>query len=37
MDDFLVKPLSPEALRRALIRRAVAGWTGGPPRAKLAG
>ncbi len=28
MDDFLVKPLSPEALRTALARWTGHGWTG---------
>ncbi len=40
MDDFLIKPLSPEALRGALSRwtgsgRAGSGWTQGSARAKL--
>ncbi len=34
MDDFLVKPLNPDALRRALAR--WAGWTRGGTRAKVA-
>src|SRR5579863_2601601 len=34
MDDFLVKPLNPEALRRALAR--WAGWTRSGARAKVA-
>jgi CheY-like chemotaxis protein len=37
MDDFLVKPLSPEALRRALTRWTGPGWTAGATRVKLAG
>jgi len=37
MDDFLVKPLSPEALRRALLLWTGAGWTAARNRAKLAG
>jgi CheY-like chemotaxis protein len=37
MNDFLVKPLSPEALHRALLVWTGAGWTGAPGRAKLAG
>jgi hypothetical protein len=36
MDDFLVKPLSLEALRGALTRWTEAGWTRGAARAKLA-
>jgi CheY-like chemotaxis protein len=36
MDDFLVKPLSPEALRRALIRWTGPGWTRSRTRAKVA-
>jgi CheY-like chemotaxis protein len=40
MDDFLVKPLTQEALRAALTRwtgrAASAGWTQAPPRAKVA-
>ncbi len=36
MDDFLVKPLSLEALRGALGRWTGPGWTGGRPRAKVA-
>ncbi|MGH6957453.1 MAG: response regulator, partial [Caulobacteraceae bacterium] len=36
MDDFLVKPLSPEALRAALTRWAGSGWTRRRRRAKLA-
>ncbi|MFI4975611.1 MAG: response regulator [Caulobacterales bacterium] len=36
MDDFLVKPLSPEALRKALVRWTGAGWTGARRRAKVA-
>ncbi|HEX3407975.1 MAG TPA: response regulator, partial [Caulobacteraceae bacterium] len=36
MDDFLVKPLSLEALRGALARWAGAGWTPGRAHAKLA-
>lgn len=35
MDDFLVKPLSPEALRGALSYWAKARWTPGAARAKL--
>ncbi|HEY3800047.1 MAG TPA: response regulator [Caulobacteraceae bacterium] len=35
MDDFLVKPLSPEALRAVLMRRAAGGWTHVPRRAKV--
>jgi CheY-like chemotaxis protein len=37
MDDFLVKPLSPEALRRALVLWTGAGWTAARKHAKLAG
>jgi CheY-like chemotaxis protein len=37
MNDFLVKPLSPEALRRALLLWTGAGWTAARNRAKLAG
>jgi CheY-like chemotaxis protein len=37
MDDFLVKPLSPEALRRALLLWTGAGWTAARKHAKLAG
>jgi CheY-like chemotaxis protein len=36
MDDFLVKPLSPEALRAALGRWTGHGWTGGHARVKVA-
>ncbi len=36
MDDFLIKPLSPEALRAALLRWTGAGWTERRARAKLA-
>ncbi|HXQ12159.1 MAG TPA: response regulator [Caulobacteraceae bacterium] len=36
MDDFLVKPLSPEALRRALLRWTGPGWTEPGARAKVA-
>ena len=36
MDDFLVKPLSLEALRAALARWTGRGWTRGSRRAKLA-
>ena len=40
MDDFLVKPLTQEALRAALTRwtgrAASAGWTKAPTRAKVA-
>ena len=35
MDDFLVKPLSPETLRAALSRWSVGGWTRTPARAKV--
>jgi CheY-like chemotaxis protein len=35
MDDYLVKPLSPEALRALLSRWARAGWTGSATRAKV--
>ncbi|HVM98810.1 MAG TPA: response regulator, partial [Caulobacteraceae bacterium] len=36
MDDFLIKPLSPEALRLALARwTGGGGWTRGPRRAKV--
>jgi CheY-like chemotaxis protein len=35
MDDFLVKPLSPEALRVALARWTGPGWTRRPRRAKV--
>ncbi|MDD3837633.1 MAG: response regulator [Phenylobacterium sp.] len=34
MDDFLVKPLSPAALRAALARWTRPGWTGKPQRAR---
>jgi CheY-like chemotaxis protein len=34
MDDFLVKPLSPAALRAALARWTRPGWTGRPERAR---
>ncbi|MET0293511.1 MAG: response regulator, partial [Phenylobacterium sp.] len=34
MDDFLVKPLSPPALRAALARWTRLGWTGLPDRAR---
>jgi len=37
MDDFLVKPLSPEALRRALLLWTGPGWTTARNHAKLAG
>jgi CheY-like chemotaxis protein len=37
MDDFLVKPLSPEALRRALVLWTGPGWTAARKHAKLAG
>jgi CheY-like chemotaxis protein/anti-sigma regulatory factor (Ser/Thr protein kinase) len=36
MDDFLVKPLSPEALRTALARWTGHGWTRGVARVKVA-
>jgi CheY-like chemotaxis protein len=36
MDDFLVKPLSPEALRAALSRWTGHGWTGAQARVKVA-
>jgi CheY-like chemotaxis protein len=36
MDDFLVKPLSPEALRAALGRWTGHGWTGAQARVKVA-
>ncbi|HWA64027.1 MAG TPA: response regulator, partial [Caulobacteraceae bacterium] len=36
MDDFLIKPLSPEALRAALERWTGGGWTDEERRAKLA-
>jgi len=36
MDDFLVKPLSPEALRAALGRWTGPGWTRNGRRAKVA-
>ena len=35
MDDFLVKPLSPDALRAILTTLARGGWTQSPDRAKL--
>lgn len=35
MDDFLVKPLSPDALRAVLSRWVAAGWTREPARAKV--
>jgi CheY-like chemotaxis protein len=35
MDDFLVKPLSPDALRAALTRWIRRGWTKRPARAKV--
>ncbi|HKR88381.1 MAG TPA: response regulator, partial [Phenylobacterium sp.] len=35
MDDFLVKPLLPEALRAVLSRWGQAGWTREPARAKV--
>lgn len=37
MDDFLVKPLAPEALRSVLTRWAADGWTRPAAHAKLAG
>ena len=37
MDDFLVKPLAPEALRGVLTRWAADGWTRPAAHAKLAG
>ncbi len=37
MDDFLVKPLSPEALRSALLLWTGPGWTAARNHAKLAG
>ena len=37
MDDFLVKPLSPEALRRALLLWTGPGWTAVRNHAKLTG
>jgi CheY-like chemotaxis protein len=36
MDDFLVKPLSPEALRAALARWTGHGWTRERTRVKVA-
>jgi len=36
MDDFLVKPLAPEALRLVLARRAGPGWTHRRASAKVA-
>jgi hypothetical protein len=36
MDDFLVKPVSPDALRAILTRWAGRGWTHVAQRAKLA-
>lgn len=36
MDDFLVKPLSPDALRAILTRWAARGWTHAAAQAKLA-
>lgn len=36
MNDFLVKPLSPDALRAVLTRLARGGWTGTAARAKFA-
>jgi CheY-like chemotaxis protein len=36
MDDFIVKPLGPEALRGALARFTGPGWTRRPARAKVA-
>jgi len=36
MDDFLVKPLSPEALRGVLTRLTTPGWTRQPAQAKVA-
>ncbi len=36
MDDFLVKPLSPEALRRVLVRWTGPGWTDADAQAKVA-
>ncbi|MFI4934869.1 MAG: response regulator [Caulobacterales bacterium] len=36
MDDFLIKPLSPEALRAALARWTGPGWTARSSRAKVA-
>jgi CheY-like chemotaxis protein len=35
MNDFLVKPLSPDALRAVLTRLARGGWTGAAARAKV--
>jgi CheY-like chemotaxis protein len=35
MDDFLVKPLSPDALRAVLTRWTGRGWTEQPARAKV--
>ena len=35
MNDFLVKPLSPDALRAMLTRWAARGWTLGPAQAKF--
>jgi len=35
MDDFLIKPLLPEALRAVLSRWGAAGWTREPARAKV--
>ena len=35
MDDFLVKPLQPDALRAVLSRWVAAGWTRAPVRAKV--
>jgi CheY-like chemotaxis protein len=37
MDDFLVKPLAPDALRGVLIRWAADGWTRPAAHAKLSG
>ena len=36
MDDFLVKPLSPDALRGVLTRLTAPGWTRQPAQAKVA-
>ena len=37
MDDFLVKPLSPQALRDALVRWTGLGWTSSVKRVKVGG